>query len=534
LLNWLFSRPLQVKFLVSTILLVSIGLLVLVLSVFQILSQQLALYSGREIQQRTHILAMAMMVGPAAHNESDMRKLLQDVAAMHGYCYLSVQDSQGGSLASIGEIGAQRGANCTEGSIPLLHDGKVFGVLNYAADTSFINALERSLRSKLVIMAMLWLFAGTFVYFLLVRRLVQPLRAITLASESMAHGNLNTPMPQGLPQDELGKLAVSFSNMATALRERIEYQQHYAHALYAEQARLNALVSILPVGIYFVDPARHVQYINIECRQLWGLSESEDYTGWSDTDLIAHARDQLEQPVAFMQNVDAALRVHGISPPFDTALRNGRIIRSRSCAVPDATGDLYIGRIWMFEDVTTEQARLHQAEARADRDGLTGLYNRRRFEEDIKREFAQVRRNDSRLSLLYFDLDGFKNINDRYGHAAGDRVLKTVAQTLTLQARRNEYLFRLGGDEFGILVADATVPQIEAMAQRVVSAIENLPFDFADPPMHVSCSMGIAACSAEDHPDDIMELLHQADTAMYQAKRSSTKRWLFFDSAPRG
>lgn len=536
MLDRLFSQSLQVKFFLGTLLLVSIGLPVLMLNVFQVLNQYLSHYTEQDIQQRTRILAMAMMVGPAAHHANDMEQLLQEVSSMHGYCYLTVRNAAGKLLSGVGHMpdASDAGASvehdgCYQGTVPLFHDGKPFGTLYYGANTRFIELLELKLRGKLLILAALWLSVGAIVYYLMVRRLVKPLQALTLASDSMAHGNLNTPMPQGLPRDEVGQLAASFGDMAAALRERVESQQGYAHALYSEQARLNALVSILPVGICFVDPARHVQYINIECRRLWGLSESEDYIGRDDTDLIAHARDQLEASDAFTHNVGEALKVYGISQPFDTTLRNGRTIRSRSCVVPDATGDRYIGRIWMFEDVTQERARLHEAEARADRDVLTGLHNRRRFEEDLQRQFAQSHRNDCRLSLLYFDLDDFKDVNDKYGHDAGDKVLRSVAQALTLQSRRNEGLYRVGGDEFAILVVNQELRQIEALAQRAMSTIAQLHFEFDGDPVTMRCSMGIAIDDSEKHLGNAMVLLQQADAAMYRAKRTGKSGWHVFD-----
>ncbi len=102
MLNWLFSRPLQIKFFFSTILLFSTGLLVLMLNVFQLMNQFLRHHVEDDMQQRTHILAMAMMVGPAAHNPNDMRELLEDVSAMHGYCYLTVLNMDGKVLAAAG------------------------------------------------------------------------------------------------------------------------------------------------------------------------------------------------------------------------------------------------------------------------------------------------------------------------------------------------------------------------------------------------------------------------------------------------
>jgi diguanylate cyclase (GGDEF)-like protein len=543
MLNWLFSRPLQIKFFISSILLVGIAMLLIMLNVFQALNQFLSYHIEDDMQQRTHILAMALMAGPAAHNREDLQKLLGDVSEMHGYCYLSVSNTEGKVLGSTGDTAFGQAAksgtalpqntrnDCFEGAIPLIHDGKPFGTLRYGMDTSFTDLLEHKLRTKLMFIAALWFAIGTAVYYFLVRRLVKPLQAITRASESMAHGNLNTVMPKQLPQDELGKLALSFSHMATALRERIESQQSYAHAVYVEQARLNALISILPVGIMFVDTARQVQFVNQECRRLWGLSEFEDFIGQRDTELFAQANNMTEQTEALLQQLNASLKEYGISPFFDTVLLNGSVIRSRSCVVPDAAGDRYIGHIWIYEDVTDELARLHEAQDKAERDSLTGLFNRRRFEEDLQRAFAQAQRNSQRLTLMYFDLDDFKTINDTHGHAAGDKILKTIAQELSLQSRRNESLYHMGGDEFSILIADSEQHQIETLALRVVSSIGQLQFNLAGKQTSMSCSMGIAVCSKGMCPDNYLELLRQAEIAMYQAKQAGKHRWHVYDSA---
>ncbi|HLP98216.1 MAG TPA: diguanylate cyclase [Sideroxyarcus sp.] len=530
MLNWLFSRPLQIKFFLGTALVVSLALLVLMLNVLQVMDRFLSHHIEQDMQQRTHILAMTLMVGPAAHKADDLRQLLQDVSDMHGYCYLSVQDSDSKLLATVGDAAANP-EGCFDGAIPLIHDGKPFGMLHYGIDTGFVAALKLALRNELALLALLWLAVGGTVYYLLVRRLVKPLREITRASEAMAQGNLNAVMPKDLPQDELGQLAASFSNMAAALRERIESQQNHAHALYIEQARLNALVSILPVGILFADPAHRVQLINQECRRLWGLPGHEDFTGQTDTELITRAHGIIENPGEFAHQMANVVRDYGISPAFDTKLRNGNIIRSRSCVVPDIGGERYVGRIWLFEDATREYQRFQEIQTRAEHDALTGLFNRRRFEEDMERMFAHAQRNNGRLTLLYFDLDDFKGINDTYGHASGDKVLKTVAQTLMLQSRRNEIVYRLGGDEFAILVADAEKSQVERLAQRVTEAIAQLTFCFAERPMSPRSSMGIATCSPEERPHSAMELMQHADVAMYQAKHSGKNRWQVFDPA---
>jgi diguanylate cyclase (GGDEF)-like protein len=438
-----------------------------------------------------------------------------------------VQDATGRLLASTGKSATAGTNSCIADSVPLIHDGKPFGVLHYGVNTDFVETLKINFLTHLFIIAALWLFIGAAVYFFLVRRLVNPLREITRASESIAHGNLHATMPDNLPQDELGELATSFSNMATVLRERVESQQSYAQALYTEQARLNALISILPIGIMFVDSEHRVQYINQECRRLWGLSESDDYVGQRDSEIIALASNMADHPDAFRQHLNAVLKEYGNSPVFDTTLRSGQIVRSRSRVVPDAAGNRSIGRIWMYEDVSEEHARLLAAQSRSECDTLTGLYNRYRFEQDLERLFVQAQHSNRRLGLLHFGLDNFKNIK----HSSGDKLLRAFAQSLSLLANSNETFYRLGGEEFAVLAVDATQQHIEALAQRIIAIVEQLKFVADEHVVHVRCSMGIATCSPDVHPNRAMELMRQADIALYQAKHLGKNRWHVFDPA---
>jgi diguanylate cyclase (GGDEF)-like protein len=195
--------------------------------------------------------------------------------------------------------------------------------------------------------------------------------------------------------------------------------------------------------------------------------------------------------------------------------------------VPDAAGSRNIGRIWMYEDVTEEHARLLAAQSRAERDTLTGLYNRHRFEEDLERLFTQTQHDNRRLSLFYFGLDNFKNIK----HASGDKLLSAFAQSLLLLANRNEAYYRLDSDKFAILIVDANQQQIETLAQRVIATVDQLKFVADEHVVHVRCSLGIATSSPEVRPNRAMELMRQADVAMFQAKHLGKNRWHVFDPA---
>ena len=164
----------------------------------------------------------------------------------------------------------------------------------------------------------------------------------------------------------------------------------------------------------------------------------------------------------------------------------------------------------------------------AERDPLTGLYNRHRFNEELARMTAEAERHDSRVALLFFDLDDFKYINDTFGHRAGDAMLIRVAGEMAGQVRRNEIFARLGGDEFAILVPDISDETLRVLADRITQSIANVRFQFEGRSMRLTTSLGIALLP--DHAGNAEDLIARADTAMYQAKEAGKNAWRIYRS----
>jgi diguanylate cyclase (GGDEF)-like protein len=155
-------------------------------------------------------------------------------------------------------------------------------------------------------------------------------------------------------------------------------------------------------------------------------------------------------------------------------------------------------------------ANLYEAESlRSRRDRLTGLPNRRAFDERLQVELARVRRYDRPLSLCLIDLDGFKKINDRLGHPAGDEVLRTVAQILQ-SARQADDCFRIGGDEFAILMPETTLSEARVAAERIVEEVRAAELGEG----RLGASFGVAGGSDLDGP----ALLTAADRELLEAK----------------
>jgi diguanylate cyclase (GGDEF)-like protein len=161
---------------------------------------------------------------------------------------------------------------------------------------------------------------------------------------------------------------------------------------------------------------------------------------------------------------------------------------------------------------------MHELELRrlATTDPLTGISSRRAFREDADKYIALARRHRSQVSALAVDIDRFKSINDTYGHAAGDQVLKAVAGCLAAELRQSDVLGRMGGEEFGIILPDANAEAALAVAEKLRHAIAKLTFPGSRPPIRVTASFGIAAL--DPGADDLDSVMVKADEALYEAK----------------
>jgi diguanylate cyclase (GGDEF)-like protein/putative nucleotidyltransferase with HDIG domain len=165
-------------------------------------------------------------------------------------------------------------------------------------------------------------------------------------------------------------------------------------------------------------------------------------------------------------------------------------------------------------------ARAYQgAVEQAITDGLTGLKTHRYFMEELEREWRRATRSGNHFSVIMIDLDEFKLVNDRYGHLLGDQVLRTVAKLLSGRVRQSSLVARYGGDEFSILVPEATTEKAEALGERLRSSIEDDPFLSEH---SVTASFGVGSFPEHGHTHEA--ILHVADAGMYLAKHENGNR----------
>jgi diguanylate cyclase (GGDEF)-like protein len=173
------------------------------------------------------------------------------------------------------------------------------------------------------------------------------------------------------------------------------------------------------------------------------------------------------------------------------------------------------------QQLAAAQARIVELETHADTDFLLGILNRRGFARELRRAMAYARRYQATAAVIYLDVDGLKPVNDRFGHAAGDVLLQTVATVLQRLVRESDVVARLGGDEFGLLLWHLSERDAALKALALEAAVDGTPCDFGGQRIMAGISAGIAMI---DGSDDAEQVLQRADRAMYARKAERLRR----------
>lgn len=184
-------------------------------------------------------------------------------------------------------------------------------------------------------------------------------------------------------------------------------------------------------------------------------------------------------------------------------------------------------RLWAEQELTQANLRLR---AQAMRDGLTGLYNRRYLEESLDREESRAKRSGQPLGLMLIDIDHFKRFNDTLGHAAGDAVLSAIGEYLISAARGEDIVARYGGDEFVLVMGQASQSTLRERAEKLRHGVQELEIEYDGSRVGpVTLSMGIAIYP--HHGESAQAVLRVADAALYRAKLAGRNRVVLADSA---
>jgi diguanylate cyclase (GGDEF)-like protein/PAS domain S-box-containing protein len=280
-------------------------------------------------------------------------------------------------------------------------------------------------------------------------------------------------------------------------------------------------------GILVVDEENRIALANNQFGLIFGIPPELLSLG-NDLPVRKYVTDQVEDPEAFQVKVNELYLNREAKSRDELNLKNGKTLDRYSAPLVDSRG-CHRGRIWYFRDITDRKVAEARSHFLAFHDALTGLPHRALLQDRLNTAVARARRKGEKIALLFLDLDRFKNINDMFGHAYGDDVLKDVAQRLRTWAREQDTVARLGGDEFVIMLNGVDgVANAAAAAQRVLQLM-NESFLIQGQSLSVSCSIGVSLFP--DHGSDGETLLKNADAALYSAKEDGRGNVRFFTGA---
>ncbi len=300
-------------------------------------------------------------------------------------------------------------------------------------------------------------------------------------------------------------------------RDRAEVERQRTERRY----RVLAENSIDMIGVFDLDGT--LVYVSPSSRALFGFPP-EEMIGHSLFDFIHH--EDLESARSLLGTLLEGPR--SVTYQCRWRRRDGSYIwieaAARSITDP-VTGEVSELQA-AVRDISERQRLQQELERLAQQDALTGLGNRRRFEQEVEAEMARSRRQLTPGALLLIDLDHFKSVNDSLGHLAGDRLLKQIGELLDDRLRESDSLARLGGDEFAILLPDTGLRQARLVAESLTAAIREGAVVEDHPP--VTASIGVATFDGDPRLD-VHTIIAEADLAMYAAKDDGRDRVRVFD-----
>lgn len=285
---------------------------------------------------------------------------------------------------------------------------------------------------------------------------------------------------------------------------------------------LQLLLDSAGEGIYSIDLDGRCTFINRAAQELLGYSRHEAL-GKDMHALLHHTQDT--GPVAREDSPVASVLKSGRGVRVDDEViwrKNGSSFAAEYSSYPIVERGKVAGAVVVFRDVTEARSMAMQLEYQASHDALTGLANRREFQIRLEHALAKVRAEERSHVLLFLDLDQFKVVNDTAGHAAGDELLRRLADQMKAMIRSGDTLARLGGDEFGILLESCGIDYALKLAERMRQLVQDFRFSWEGSSYNIGVSIGAVPIGKESV--NVAALLSAADAACYSAKESGRNR----------
>lgn len=295
-----------------------------------------------------------------------------------------------------------------------------------------------------------------------------------------------------------------------------------------DRSLIAAIQEASPDGILVVNDLEVIVSHNQRLFDVLGIAPEEipgdhggQLAGLSDRPLLSRSLELVKDQEAFLQRVQALYADPLLEDHCEVELTDGRTLERHSTALWGAHRR-YLGRVWFFRDITARKQTEAALRQLSQHDPLTGVANRRHFFERATEEFARARRFGRSLSFIMLDIDWFKRVNDRWGHAAGDMVLKNLCDTAAATLRQIDLFARIGGEEFAVLLPDTDADGAFLLAERLRQNVAAQAVAEGGDSITYTISSGVATLAPEDVTAE--SALKRADVALYEAKGAGRNR----------
>ena len=398
---------------------------------------------------------------------------------------------------------------------PVLQDGAEIGTLSGAFDLASLTDESQAFEEQLIALgtqsrntSFIWIGAATiititlcgFVIWLIARLQAQRIRALKVQAEKLSDADYGEPL-KVVGGDLLADLAEVFNDMRDKLK-RTTVSRDY----------VDSVLSSMNEAIIVTSPDGRITRVNAATTRM---------LGYTDDELVGHHVDLIVD-----QSKGGSLKTESRTDvpreAFLVTKSGDRIPISYTSSSIQATGDFRGHRIYAAQNITERRKAEKRIRYLARIDALTKVPNRMQFQHLLQRSIARARRKQKSIALFYIDIDRFKEINDTFGHLAGDATLETVAERLKNALPEETVIGRLAGDEFAVIAdkVDATPenrPAMDKIAQRLLGQLAE-PFFVQGHEVFMTASMGVAFYPS-DAPN-VIDLIRNADAALYHAKKS--------------
>ena len=325
-------------------------------------------------------------------------------------------------------------------------------------------------------------------------------------------------------RDAAGRI-IGYEGTIADITERKRAEQE----VFAEKERAQVTLQSIGDAVISTDADGRIDYINPAAENLaaWRLDEARGKPIGEVLRLIDEiSREPIDNPLL---RVLGKGRSNAATEHAVLVTRAGHEVAIQETAAPicDRQGRV-IGAVMVFHDVTRERRLKRALSYQASHDALTGLINRREFDNRLQQAVMSARHGGLTHALLYIDLDQFKVVNDTCGHQAGDRLLRDITGLLQSRVRAADIIARLGGDEFGVLLENCSIEQSTRIAEGVRQAIHTYRFSWGTSTLSVGASVGVVHIGAET--ESVASVMSAADIACYAAKEAGRNRIHFYES----